>query len=143
MTTNSPQDDDLVMRLRDGDIDTRVDACDEAAARIESDAKRIRELERQRANWVKSCTECADELAALRELMNCYNLGGWTDAESLQKERDESRERERDAYERAAKMCEEQIGLDDQSYAVAKGCAAAIRTLAAPDRAASPTGGEG
>jgi hypothetical protein len=58
------------------------------AARIESDAKRIRELEAKNGS--------------LRELMNCYNLGGWTDAERLQSERDEarrelaaSRERER------------------------------------------------
>ena len=28
---------------------------------------------------------------SVRELMNCYNLGGWTDAERLIAERDESR----------------------------------------------------
>lgn len=38
------------------------------------------------------------ERDALRELMNCYNLGGWTDAERLQKERDEARA-ERDALQ--------------------------------------------
>lgn len=30
---------------------------------------------------------------AVRELMNVYNLGGWTDAERLQRERDELRAR--------------------------------------------------
>ena len=30
------------------------------------------------------------ELAAIRELMNCYNLGGWTDSLALIKERDEA-----------------------------------------------------
>lgn len=54
-----------------------ADLLTEAAARIESDAARIRELEAKNG--------------ALRELMNCYNVGGWTDAERLQKERDEAR----------------------------------------------------
>lgn len=31
------------------------------------------------------------EVAALRELMNVYNLGGWTDSERLMRERNEAR----------------------------------------------------
>lgn len=57
-------------------------------------------IERLRATQVRSdskfyislCQEAADalaakdaEIAAIRELMNCYNLGGWTDAESAMK----------------------------------------------------------
>ena len=35
-------------------------------------------------------TRLRAELAAIRELMNCYNLGGWTDSLALIKERDEA-----------------------------------------------------
>lgn len=54
------------------------------------------ELDRLRA----ALAERDAQIAGLRELMNCYNLGGWTDAERLMKERNEARtalaERERE-----------------------------------------------
>lgn len=35
--------------------------------------------------------EARAEASGIRELMNCYNLGGWTDAHALLKERDAAR----------------------------------------------------
>lgn len=57
------------------------------------DAKRkalyayVRELERTSTQVVAA----QNDAAALRELLNVYNLGGWTDAERLMKERNEVR----------------------------------------------------
>lgn len=88
--------------------------------------------------WGNSSTDAADtidallaererlmgENAAIRELMNCYNLGGWTDSLALKSERDalqsaleserEQRkivERERDAAEEAAKRLAVELGV--------------------------------
>lgn len=38
--------------------------------------------------YAAALREQAGEIAQLRELLNLYNLGGWTDAERLMKERD-------------------------------------------------------
>lgn len=56
----------------------------EAAARIESDADTIESLRRER-------DEALRNEAAIRELMNCYNAGGWTDSIAVIRERDEAR----------------------------------------------------
>lgn len=44
--------------------------------------------ERLRDDTLAALREQAGEIAQLRELLNLYNLGGWTDAERLMKERD-------------------------------------------------------
>lgn len=50
------------------------------------------------------------EVAQLRELLNCYNLGGWTDSARLIKERDQLREQIKmlqEALEKAYTQIEE------------------------------------
>jgi hypothetical protein len=130
---------DIVERLRECHCDTCDNrklegypcSCPHAPAADEITAlrKRLEDAER--------------DAAAVRELMNCYNLGGWTDSELLLKERNAA-ERERDeAYERAAKVCEERVletpSDDDVRFGIrspykrdmmAHECAAAIRALA-------------
>lgn len=39
-----------------------------------------RRVEKVAEGWRGKCERLEDELAAVRELMNNYNLGGWTDA---------------------------------------------------------------
>ncbi len=47
-----------------------------------------RDLERELAERTRERDEALRDAAQVRELMNVYNAGGWTDADRLMKERD-------------------------------------------------------
>lgn len=58
---------------------------------LRSDYKTADEMRATIARLTTERDEARRSEAAIRELMNCYNIGGWTDAERLIKERDEAR----------------------------------------------------
>jgi hypothetical protein len=55
---------------------------------IQNITDRERQLAVERDFAVKAMERMQAERDALRELMNCYNLGGWTDSMALMQERD-------------------------------------------------------
>ena len=74
------------------------------AEAVSRSADRIADLERQLADVKAQLAERTRENDAIRELMNTYNLGGWTDAVEPMKRALAAEQRERELREALAEL---------------------------------------